>query len=246
MFENEHFWIHVVAHVVMVVMPVILLAISIRWLYFKLAWLSSHVSVKAPFANGNNTYSLPSGLFGFIIRYSGNAQLGLAFLAVSSLPLTYLLLELPKRIVNSAISSETTSIFNWDLTAQLDKVDYLLILCAFYLLALMTSSVLKYVLNNKMGITAERLLRRIRLVAIRRQNIFSKEDSSRIPVITQEVEPICSFSGDAIIVPLLHGGTLATIIIFMMMQTLFSAQLRFRFYQCKLSSSPGFSEKLID
>ena len=218
MFENEHLWIHVVAHVVMVVMPVILLAISIRWLYFKLAWLSSHVSVKAPFTNGNNTYSLPSGLFGFIIRYSGNAQLGLAFLAVSSLPLTYLLLELPKRIVNSAISSETTSIFSWDLTAQLDKVDYLLILCAFYLLALMTSSVLKYVLNNKMGITAERLLRRIRLVAIRRQNIFSKEGSSRIPVITQEVEPICSFSGDAIIVPLLHGGTLATIIIFMMMQ----------------------------
>lgn len=218
MFEHEHLWLHVVAHVVMVVMPVILLVISIRWLYFTLAWLSSHVSVKAPFTNGKNTYSLPSGLFGFIIRYSGNAQLGLAFLAVSSLPLTYLLLELPKRIVNSAISSETTSIFNWDLTAQLDKIDYLLILCAFYLLALMTSSVLKYVLNNKMGITAESLLRRIRLVAIRRQNIFSKEDSSRIPVITQEVEPICSFSGDAIIVPLLHGGTLVTIITFMMMQ----------------------------
>ena len=246
MFENEHRWIHVVAHVVMVVMPVILLAISIRWLYFKLAWLSSHVSVKAPFTNGNNSYSLPSGLFGFIFRYLGNAQLRLAFLAISSLPLTYLLLELPKRIVNSAISSETTSIFNWDLTAQLDKVDYLLILCAFYLLALMASSVLKYVLNNKMGITAERLLRRIRLVAIRRQNIFSKEDSSRIPVITQEVEPICSFSGDAIIVPLLHGGTLATIIIFMMMQNVVLGAAAISLYPCKLSSFPGFSEKSID
>ena len=65
MFEHEHLWLHVVAHVVMVVMPVILLALSIRWLYITLAWLSSHVSVKAPFTSGNNTYSLPSGLFGF-------------------------------------------------------------------------------------------------------------------------------------------------------------------------------------
>ena len=218
MFEHEHLWLHVVAHVVMVVMPVILLALSIRWLYLTLSWLSSHVSVKAPFTKSNNTYSLPSGLFGFVFRYSGNAQLALAFLALASLPLTYLLLELPKRIVNGAISSETVSVFNWDMTTELDKVDHLLILCALYLLALMTSSVLKYVLNSKMGITAERLLRRFRLIAIRRQNIFSKGDSSRIPVITQEVEPICSFSGDAIIVPLLHGGTLVTIIFFMMMQ----------------------------
>ena len=218
MFENEHLWTHVVAHVVMVVMPVILLVIFVRWLYFQLAWLSSHVSVKTPFTNGNNAYSLPSGLFGFIVRYSGNAQLALACLAVTTLPVTYLLLELPKRIVNSAISAETTNISNWEAAAQLDKVDYLLILCALYLVALMASSLLKYVLNNKMGITAERLLRRIRLVAIRRQNIFSKEDSSRIPVITQEVEPVGSFSGDAIIVPLLHGGTLVTIITFMMMQ----------------------------
>jgi ABC-type bacteriocin/lantibiotic exporter with double-glycine peptidase domain len=102
--------------------------------------------------------------------------------------------------------------------APLDKIDYLLILCALYLAALMASSVLKYALNNRMGITAERLLRRFRLVALRKKNIPFQVDSFRIPVITQEVEPICSFSGDAIIVPLLHGGTLVTIITFMMMQ----------------------------
>jgi ABC-type multidrug transport system fused ATPase/permease subunit len=218
MFEHEHLWIHVVAHVVIVVMPIILLVIFIRWLYLMLAGLNSYLLIRAPIINGNNAYSLPSGLFGFIIRYSGNAQLALACLAIIILPVTYLLLELPKRIVNSAISTETADISNWQAAAQLEKVDYLLILCAFYLLALMTSSLLKYVLNNKMGMAAERLLRRIRLVLIRRQNIFSKQDSSRIPVITQEVEPICSFSGDAIIVPLLQGGTLVTIITFMMMQ----------------------------
>ena len=244
MFEHEHLWLHVVAHVVMVVMPVILLVISIRWLYLTLAWLSSHVSLKAPFTNGNNTYSLPSGLLGFILRYSGNAQLGLAFLALSTLPLTYLLLELPKRIVNRAISSETTSIFNWDLTAQLDKVDYLLILCAFYLLGLMTSSVVKYVLNSKMGITSERLLRRIRLIVIRRQNIFSKDDSSRIPVITQEVEPVCSFSGDAIIVPLLHGGTLVTIIFFMMMQNVVLGAAAISLLPVQIIVIPRFQRKV--
>ena len=228
----------------MVVMPVILLALSIRWLYFTLAWLSSHVSVKAPFTNGNNTYSLPSGLFGFIVRYSGNAQLGLAFLALSTLPLTYLLLELPKRIVNGAISSETNSLFNLELTAQLDQVDYLLILCALYLLALMTSSVLKFVLNSKMGITAERLLRRIRLIVIRRKKIFSKGGSSRIPVITQEVEPICSFSGDAIIVPLLHGGTLVTIILFMMMQNVVLGAAAISLLPVRIIVIPRFQRKV--
>ena len=187
MFENEHLWIHVVAHVVMVVMPVILLVIFTRWLYRILAGLSGHLSIRAPIIKGNNAYSLPSGLFGFIFRYSGNAQLVLACIALTTLPVTYLLLELPKRIVNGAISAETVGISNWEAVAQLEKVDYLLILCAFYLIALMTSSLLKYVLNIKMGITAERLLRRIRLVVIRKQNLFSKQDLSRIPIITQEV-----------------------------------------------------------
>lgn len=218
MFEHEHLWIHVVAHTVMVVMPVVLLVIFIRWFYLALARLVESVSVKNPFVKGNKGNSLPITLLGFIIRYSGNAQLGLACLALFTLPITYLLLELPKRIVNGAISSERTDVFNWGLAEQLDKVDYLLVLCAFYLLALMASSALKYTLNNKMGLTAERLLRRIRLVVIRRQSILLEEDSSRIPVITQEVEPVCSFSGDAIIVPLLHGGTLVTIIVFMMLQ----------------------------
>ena len=39
-----------------------------------------------------------------------------------------------------------------------------------------------------------------------------------MPVLTQEVEPVCSFSGDSVIVPLLHGGTVVTIITFMMVQ----------------------------
>jgi ABC-type multidrug transport system fused ATPase/permease subunit len=218
MFQHEHLWLHVVAHVVMVVMPVILLVIVVRWIFLTCALLSSRVSVKTPFANGNNTYSLPASLSGFIFRCSGNAQLGLALLSLSTLPLAYLLLELPKRIINGAISVEPAGMFNWEMDAPLDKIDYLLILCAFYLTALMASSVLKYALNNKMGTTTERLLRRIRLVALRRKNLPFQVDSSRIPVITQEVEPICSFSGDAVIVPLLHGGTLATIITFMMMQ----------------------------
>ena len=46
---------------------------------------------------------------------------------------------------------------------HLDKFDYLLLLCAIYLLMLTTSSVLKFVLNNQMGLIAERLFRRIRL-----------------------------------------------------------------------------------
>ena len=216
-FENEYLWVHVVAHVVMVVMPVILLIIGLRWIYLACVWVSGHLSFRAPFTF-NNAYFLPAGLFGFIFRYSASAQLGLSVLALFTLPVTYMMLELPKRIINGAISFGPTGDFRWAFAEHLDKIDYLLLLCAIYLLMLTTSSVLKFVLNNQMGLIAERLLRRIRLITIREQKILSKQDSTRIPVITQEVEPVCSFAGDAFIVPLLNGGTLVTIITFMMLQ----------------------------
>ena len=216
-FDHEHLWFHVVSHIVLVVMPVIFLALVIRWICLFLIWGNSFVSIKTLKSTAANDFSLPSSLMGFIIRYSGNSQIILALLALSTLPITYLQLELPKQIINGAITTETSNDAFGVAIQQLNSIDFLLVLCAMYLAALIASSVLKYILNNKMGVTSERLLRRVRLIAVRKRNA-ANGSSSRIPVITQEVEPVCSFSGDAIIVPLLYGGTVVTIITFMMIQ----------------------------
>jgi ABC-type bacteriocin/lantibiotic exporter with double-glycine peptidase domain len=189
-------------------------------------------------------YALPPSLMGFIIRYSGNAQIGLGLLALLTLPITYIQLELPKLIINGAISSDTFDIANWKASQQVDNVSYLLLLCAIFLFFLMTSSVIKYSLNRKMGILSERLLRRIRLIVIRKRNPAAKDDFSRIPVITQEVEPICSFSGDAVIVPLLHGGTMVTIVTFMMVQNILLGAAAIALLPIQLIFIPKFQKKI--
>jgi hypothetical protein len=218
MFKHEHLWLHLVGHTVLVIMPAILLVIVARWIYRILVWFARRLPVRVTTSKGSGAYALPPRLMGFIIRFSGKAQIGLALLALTTLPITYLQLELPKQIINGAISSDTPDLSIGKTGLQADNVGYLLLLCALFLASLMASSVIKYSLNRKMGITSERLLRRIRLIAIRKPVSGTKDDLSRIPVITQEVEPVCSFSGDAVIVPLLHGGTVITIVTFMMMQ----------------------------
>lgn len=220
LFENDQLWLHVVAHVVIVIMPVVVLFLLLRWVYLLAKWYFQTQPLKTPLGNGSNRLELPSSLMGFIFKYSGRSQLLLALLALSILPLTYVQLELPKQIINGAISTEAVLEGGWRISQMIERVDYLLLLCGLFLAALAASGILKYLLNLKMGITAESLLRHIRLNILRRQSgpwgIADK--STIVPVLTQEVEPVCSFSGDSVIVPLLHGGTVVTIVTFMMMQ----------------------------
>jgi ABC-type bacteriocin/lantibiotic exporter with double-glycine peptidase domain len=63
-------------------------------------------------------------------------------------------------------------------------------------------------------------------------------------VITQEVEPVCSFSGDAVIVPLLHGGTVVTIVTFMMVQNILLGAAAIALLPIQLIFIPKFQKKI--
>ncbi|MDP2567182.1 hypothetical protein Q8W34_21415, partial [Pseudoalteromonas marina] len=52
-------------------------------------------------------------------------------------PLLYLTLELPKRIINDAISSDQAFIYIDSLDVELDQVTYLFVLCGAFLLAVL-------------------------------------------------------------------------------------------------------------
>jgi len=219
-FKHENIWLHVIGHVVLVVMPVALIFILFRWLYLILKWIARSKPARFGTTTRNKIFQIPSSLTAFIILYSGRSQIFLALLALSILPVTYAQLELPKRIINGAISAESLDTSQWFFNHNIEQVDYLLILCALFLTALLASACMKYALNISMGRTSERLLRHIRLLVVKNRTNLKRASrkSTLIPVVTQEVEPVCSFSGDALIVPLLYGGTVATIITFMMVQ----------------------------
>lgn len=224
LFRSESIWLHVVGHTVLIVMPILFVFIVCKWTIELL-----HISnlrrrrTNNIFRSKNNgqQYKIPFGLMAFILTHSAKRQIYLSVIALSILPITYSLLELPKRIIDGAIST-TGSLNNQSLTilAGFSQTDYLLFLCALYLSCILASSCLKYSLNLRMGKTTERLIRLMRLLVIKR-SYYKKEhrmEDPLIPVITQEVEPVCRFGSSAVIVPLLHGGTVITIISFMMIQ----------------------------
>ena len=249
-FKHENIWLHVIGHVVLVVMPTVLIFILLRWLYLILQWIVRSMPARFVKTTRNRkTFQIPSSLMEFIILYSGRSQVFLALLSLSILPVTYAQLELPKRIINGAISAESLDTSQWLFNHNIEQVDYLLILCALFLTALLASAFLKYALNICMGRTSERLLRHIRLLVVKnRTNLKRAKRASRrstlIPVVTQEVEPVCSFSGDALIVPLLHGGTVLTIITFMVVQNVVLGAAAITMLPIQLIVIPGIQRRI--
>jgi ABC-type bacteriocin/lantibiotic exporter with double-glycine peptidase domain len=87
-------------------------------------------------------------------------------------------------------------------------------------LAIVSIGINKYVLNVFKGYVAERFLRRFRLLVNRqwRNDPVARDKSEIVPILAQEVEPVGGFAADVLTLPILQGGTLATILLFMFIQ----------------------------
>ena len=139
-------------------------------------------------------------------------------LSLIALPILYLTLELPKQIVNNALDSKRFPVEF--LGRDVDQVTFLMLLSGLYLLAIMLIGINKYVLNVFKGYVAERFLRRFRLFVYRqwRNDPVARDKSEIVPILAQEVEPVGGFAADVLTLPILQGGTLATILLFMFIQ----------------------------
>jgi ABC-type bacteriocin/lantibiotic exporter with double-glycine peptidase domain len=171
-------------------------------------------------------------------------QLRLSLIALLTIPITYGLLELPKTIINSAIDNDNYIIDSSPFGVP--QMKYLLILCALYLLLLFFNGALKFVLNWYKGSVSEGLIKRLRLYifAIQRKKPTNESKINMAPVLLQEVEPICAFSGDSFVVPLLQGGTALTVIVFMMMQSVVLGAAVMTLIPVQLIVVPIFQRKI--
>ena len=220
-FDHDHRWLHIILHIVLVVTPLLLTAIMLCSVYRIIRSYYIPVTVHPVTAlRPATTTGIPLQLRYFIKKYTFTNQCFLAAGALLTLPITYANLELPKRIINGAINKE--NFVTSKISISLSQIDYLLLLCGLFLLVLLANGILKFVLNYYKGSVAETLIRRLRLYILRqrRQGSANIRSTDMTPVIIQEVEPVCSFSGDSIAIPLLQGGTALTIITFMLVQNL--------------------------
>ncbi len=157
----------------------------------------------------------------FIWAHSRREQLIAVALTLVSFPILYLSLELPKRIVNDAISdAQQRNLFGF----EVGPYSYLLLL-SFALLALVIiNGLFKMRINTFKGIIGERLVRRLRYQLVDRVLRFPLARFQRvsqgeiIATVIPETEPLAEFCGESIALPVFQGGTLLTILLFMFMQ----------------------------
>jgi len=162
---------------------------------------------------------MDKGIFQYIWRNSKGQQIFLIILTACSFPFLLMQLKLPKLIVNDAISGKKfpKDILGFDLT----QIEYLLVLCAAFFALILINISFSRTTNTYKGVSSERMLRRLRYQLYERvlrfpQRHFQKVTPSELAsMVTAEVEPLGFFIGESFATPVLQGGTMATILFFM-------------------------------
>ena len=163
-------------------------------------------------------------IFKFVLKYSLREQILLLILTITSFPFFYLLLYLPKLIVNEAIDADTSAFPVEVLGAELGQVEYLLVLCAAFLGLVLVNGGFKYFLNVYRGVVGERMLRRlrydlfVRLLRFPLPRFRRTSQGELVSTIVAETDPLGGYIGDSIALPAFQGGMLITLLIFMFIE----------------------------
>lgn len=214
--ETAPDWIHPFIHVIFVLVPAMLVSVVVYLIIIgilrRLSWKKAYVP------EPQTVRGLDASLFKTVLQYTRKQQVLMILLSLVAMPILYVTLELPKQIVNNALNAERFPLefFGYGF----DQVTLLMVLSGLYLMAISLNGLNKYVLNVFKGYVAERFLRRFRLVIYRqwRGDVEAQSQSEIIPILAQEVEPVGGFAADVLTLPILQGGTLLTILLFMFMQ----------------------------
>jgi len=186
-------------------------------------------------------------LYRYILNHSKKDQIGLVLLSLASLPLIYITLELPKKIINLLEGMDIPeSLFGFDL----DRLELLMVFSFAFLLVVFISGGMKYLLNVYRGALGERLLRRLRYEHYARILRFPMPHFKRvssgeiIPMITAETEPLGEFIGESFTLPVFQGGTLITYLFFIFQQDLFLGLAAISLYPFQLYVIPRLQKRV--
>ena len=158
----------------------------------------------------------------FVWKYSARQQLVLVAITLLYFPTLYILLEIPKILVNSVISGPGSfKIAEFDLSPE----SVLILLTLVYLLLYLFNASLKLIINIRKGVIGERLIRRLRYLLMDRllrfpiQRFRVVSQGELISQINSEAEPLAGYVSEAVTLPLFQGGTMLTVLFFMFVQS---------------------------
>ena len=155
----------------------------------------------------DRTVSMPSTIIGFVLRSSGRHQAALAILSVLVFLLSAAPLELQRRVINVLVDRGAFETVLW--------------LAAAYVGVVLSEQSLKLCLNVYRGWVAEDSVRRLRSLVGEyadraTRDVGGEEAGVEISMVLEEAEPIGGFTGVSLSEPLLQGGVLASVIVYML------------------------------
>ena len=151
--------------------------------------------------------SMPATILGFVLRSSGRHQAALAVLSVLVFLLSAAPLELLRRVINVLVDRGAFETVLW--------------LAAAYVGVVLSEQSLKLCLNVYRGWVAEDSVRRLRSLVGEyadraTRDVSGEEAGVEISMVLEEAEPIGGFTGVSLSEPLLQGGVLTSVIIYML------------------------------
>ena len=191
---------------------------------------------------------MEASLFRYIWNETRREQIWILFIILVSMPFSFLMLDLPKYIVNGPIQARgfehpgaTQHYFQIRIPVpsasvkadgffevlhgfDLDRIWSLVMLSAAFLVLVIINGLFKYYINFYKGRLGERMLGQFRYELMDRVLRFPMSEFRRVKgaevatMIRDEVEPLGGFIGDAIVQPVFLLGQIATAIVFILVQ----------------------------
>lgn len=165
---------------------------------------------------------MESSIYRYILKHTYRSQVILIALTAASLPFVYVTLEVPKRIINKALSDSGGPYAMFGM--EVGQIQFLMYLCFLYLGLVIVNGAFKYVIAVYQGVVGERVLRRFRYELYGRLLRFPLPHFKRtsqgelIPLVVSETEPLGEFIGSSFAMPALQGGYLITYVSFIFVQ----------------------------
>ncbi len=163
------------------------------------------------------------GLYRYIWSHSASDQVRIVLLTLSSFPFIYVALDLPKHIVNKAISGHGLheGLYGY---LPADQIPHLFALCAIYLCLNLFNGFFKFLITSRASRLGERVVTTLRsdlyqrLLRLPPERMSGASPGQFVAMITAEAEALGGFIGDAVALPVMQGGTLLVYLAFIFAQ----------------------------
>ena len=196
---------------------------------------------------------MDKNLVRFVWKYGKVDTIKTLIVTFMTFPVIYISLEIPKIIVNEALGAGKTPVefpVNF-LFIEMDNLTYLLSLCMIFITMIVLNNGLKFVLNVQIGLTSERMLRRLRyglyehVLRFRIKRFQHMKQGEIVQSVMGEVEPLGGFFGEVISTPVWQGGMLAVYMTFIFLQDPMLGAAAIALYPIQAYLIPKLQKKVV-